>query len=822
VHAGSIYKKTTPYFVVDLKQDQTDLTGVSDLGSVAEGNWFYDPTTGILYAHFTGSVDPITIQAIVSYRFFFSSGPCVASYDLTDTGAHVQYEGRIVSVPGYKHLVGIDQSLTAVVGSGTLKLENADGGMDEIFDTLFFENRLATLYSWNRDLDFSEAKVIYRGRVTNKRFGANDVSFLIKDTIFDLEQAIPLVAYDDTDTVNDNIKGRYKRWVYGRVDGLQIQSTDQIGEGYLITGTVSVIAGSNTLTGVGTSFLSEISPEDEITIGTQEFSITSIESDTSLTLSDEADFGVVAEPATLLPQIPVVTKNREFLVTGHACSNLTYDIVKYIQLNRIELSSTVGLERGDFIKFTNGERKEIKTVAPGNIVVLQSNIINQPALPSTVTRQPVQKLFKESDTINADNFTLSNLGAPTNECTITLDSDVEFELARATNLGFDLVFTNGLRSITTPDAVDLRESLSSRDWIRPANLAYTTYYEILSVSETSLELRVAFADPTITDPVTAKRPDYIGDNTIISCEVIGKTEDGEPDGEWIKTAAQAVRDVISEIDIPDSFVNETSFTDGEADARQIISLSLPLSSTGRTVTAKSTVDLLNQSVFGSLTLDNDLRLKYKILQTDTPANPPQVHDEQIFKWNIKTTNGKNFRDALTRYKHKDIDRTSLQSGASVQTFSSDFVRDYIGTSKIKEFDAYLFNESEACTYTERQVYYNRISRSEITLETDLRFEAVEIGDLMQLEMKRLYKRLGDSASNKKLAIVVGKTVTGQTIKLQLSDLGNLFNSSAVIAPDTTNDYSTSTEDEKLKYGFITDVQGIVDSDEDTANINLIS
>lgn len=822
LHSGNTWKKVVPNFVVGLKQDQSNLTMVNDLGSVGEGAFYYDTVTGTLYAYFNSAADPITIQAIVTYKFFYADGTATLSWDLTNTGKHVPYEGRIKSSPGYKHKIGIDQSLTSVVGNGTLKLENSDGGLDDKFDTLIYENRDVTIYSWNRDLDFDQAKIIYRGKITNKSYDTKSASFSIKDSLFNLEQAIPLEPYTDTDNVNDDIKGRYKRQIFGRVDGLKLQSIDQIGEGYALTGTVQADAGSQTVTGTGTQFLAETSPDDKITLGSQEFTIDDVVSDTELTVDASTTFGFTGITATVLPDIPTTNKNRVYFVAGHACSNLTYSIVSILQLNRIVLSSTVGLIVGDLIEFANGERKEIKTVAPGNIVVLTSNIIVEPVISSNIIRQPIQKLYKERSLINADNFTVNNVGSPTNQCTVTLDSTVEFDLTRAITLGFDLAFTNASRVITTPDDVDLRETLSPRDWIRPSNIAYTTYYEVLSVTETQVQLRVAFADPTISGSVTAKLPDYIADDTIMSAEVIGKTVDGEPFGEWIEKAPQAVRDILTQIAIPTTLINDTSFVDALVDTDQVLSLSLPLSPSGGSVKAKTAIDLINKSVFGSLTLDNDLKLKYKILQTDTPENPIIVRDQDLIDWSIKTTNGKNFRDALVRYRHKDVDRVSLEVGNQVKKFTNEFVRDYIETSKLEEFDAYIFNDTDAQIYAERQTYYNQLGRTDIKLVSDLRFENVEIGDVMQLEMKRLYKRKGSDSSRKKLAIVIGKSVTGKQVNIELTDLGNLFNSSAMIAPDTTNDFSSATEDEKLKYGYITDTEGIVDGDESTANTNLIS
>ena len=821
LHAGSVWVKNTPHYAVGLKQGSVDMVIATSEVGLNENMFYYDPKTSNLYAHFDGSVDPTTIEAIVTYRFFYASGPCTASSDLTNLGDHVQYQGRVLSSPGYKHRVGIDQSLTSVVGSGTLKLENGDGLLDSVFDTLFYENRDVAVYSWNRDLDYDQAKVIYRGRITNKTFSSDSVSFTIKDRIFDLEQALPLVPYTDTDNVNDDVKGRYKRWVYGRVDGLKLQSIDQIGEGYTIAGTVSGIAVSNVLTGVGTSFLQDTSPGDLITIGTQEFTIDSVNSDTEIILDDELVFGFTGQTATLLPEIPTTNKNRDFFVAGHACSNLTYTVQSVLQLNRVELDSTTGLNLGDIIQFATGERREIRSIAPGNIVVLQTNLITSPTLLTTVTRDPIQRIYKESTLINSGSYTISNLGAPTNQCTITLSSTLEVDQTRSVNPAFNMTFTNGSRTITTADDVDLRETFSPRDFLRPDNIAYTTFYEILSVSETSLDIRTVFSEVTITGGVTAKLPDYIGDDTVISSEVIGRTENGEPSGTWIKTGAQVVRDILKNIDVSTDLINETSFTNAAVDAKQTISLALPTTTTGGAVKAKSALDLVNKSIFGGLTLDNDLKLKYKILQIDVPSEPTLVFDEDLVNWSVKTTNGKNFRDSVIKYRHKDVDRFSLVSGTSLVTYTSTFVSNYIETSKLKEENAYLFNATEAAIFAERLVYYNRLSQSDIKLDTDLRFENVEIGDVMQLEMKRLYKRMGDN-SQKKLAMVVGKIVDGEKVTLELTDLGNLYNSSAVIAPNTLDCHALATEDERLKYGFITNSEGIVDSDEDTANTNLIS
>lgn len=819
VYSGSVYYKVSPYFVYSLKQGQVELTKVASIGAVVAGTFFYDVDTSTVYVRTIGSVDPKTVETIATYQFFYSTLNLALSHDFTASDA-VMYQGRINSSPGYRHKIGIEQALTSLVGSGDLVLENTDGELDGIFDTLIFENQECRIYSWNQDLPLSDVKLIYKGKVTNKSYDSSTLTFTIKDQIFDLDQKLPQGTFTEDDNVNESILGNTKRWVYGRVDGMILQSVDQIGGGYALTGTVSGNTTTTTLTGVGTLFLTELSPNDTITIGTQEFLVDSITSNTSLVLDNEPEFAFIGASAAMVPEVPTVVKNRTFFVADHACTRLTKTLVSVVQLNRVELDNTDFLNPGDFVEFDTGERIEIKNIAPGNIVVLRQNLILIPSATSDVVREPVQNIYVNGKRVLAENFTISNLGAPTNKLSITLSDDTEFTLARAFNLGIELTFTNGSRNVTTIEDVDLRDTLSPRDYIRPADISYTTYYEILSVSEQSLELRVNFADPTHTGDTQAKTPEYIGDDTIVSANVLGRTEDGEPDGQFIYSAPQAVKDLCQHVGI-DNF-NTATFSAAEITAPQLISLALPLSPGSSLTSAKTAIDLLNKSVNGCLTLDENLDLQYRILQNDVPDSPRILMDSDVIDWKIRTTNGKNFRNAVIRYRFQDFNNFTKEAGSAVATHTNEFVRDYVGTDQTSTLNAYIYDETAAEILSHRHVYFNRLSRSDITIVSDLRLEDLNIGDVIQLEFSRLYKRFGDTATRKKLMYVVGLTKNGSTITVEASDLNNTFNTSAVIAPDATNDYSAADTDEKLKYGFITDAEGVVNSEETTVNTNLIS
>ena len=115
VFSGNIYQKTVPYFSTTLKQGSTPITQVFSIGSLTANTWFYETDTSTLYTNLNGT-DPNTVEMIGAYRLFYADGPATLSWDLTDTGDHVYYDGRILKSPQFKHKVGVDQKLVSVIG----------------------------------------------------------------------------------------------------------------------------------------------------------------------------------------------------------------------------------------------------------------------------------------------------------------------------------------------------------------------------------------------------------------------------------------------------------------------------------------------------------------------------------------------------------------------------------------------------------------------------------------------------------------------------------------------------------------------------------
>ena len=107
------------------------------------------------------------------------------------------------------------------------------------------------------------------------------------------------------------------------------------GGGGSVTGTASISSGTSTLTGVGTSFESELSPGDSITVDGASFIVASITSDTVLTTASAAastiTAGGLAKAASNLAYYDVKLlkpSGTEYETDGDMnISALTYDLV---------------------------------------------------------------------------------------------------------------------------------------------------------------------------------------------------------------------------------------------------------------------------------------------------------------------------------------------------------------------------------------------------------------------------------------------------------------------------------------------------------------
>lgn len=803
--SGTIYKKSVNHVVIDVIEDGVSLAEASST-SVATGEWFYDHLTSELYLNTSDDLDPKAHVVVLKYRLFYSNRPIDLPHDLS-SGFEVNYDGRLQSNSPIKKELDDEQIGVMLETATNLSFFNGDAYFDDIYDVLIFENQSVRLYSWNETIPLSEIKKLFDGYIQNKSFTPNDVKFSCKDFAYKLREP---VAYTNFSSSDGDIPEKYlntpKRRLFGQFKQLQCVPIDAILDGYDLTGSITGSFESTSITGYGTSFLSELSPEDELLIITEfetlRFSVDSISSDTSLTLSSALDRSISnLSTVKVKSNRPYRGKNRNWHIAGHKLRAPSTTITSVLEANRFSVASTNDLFAGDLVN-VSGEDAFIKRIS-GSQVTLSANLqAGEPSIGDTLTKNPLSKAFVDGFEIfiNRD-WSITNT---TTDAKLILDPLTEFNIAPAINIPNSFTFTSSSREVSVT-GLDLRNEIQPRDWIRSDDITHATWYEILSVSENTLLLRVAYAGSTITTNAQKKNVALIDENSIVTVNCIGQ----ERSSAWIRTAADAVKDMIQN-DALLSNINTASFTQSNDDMPFIISYALPERIGGKMKTIREAISDINKSVFGSLVTDSDFNLRYQVLSPEKPSDMSVLKDDDIIgDISIKSKN-EIVRKVNAKYGFFS-DKFSGDSAFSLYEFENDFVDDLIGSKAELDVDLYLFNQADATIIAQRYAFYNSLSQSTITIKTNLSMALKALNDKLWMQFDRMYKRLGNQ-DRKKLGIINSISNDGSSVSIVLSDLSNAFNRAANISDDLANDFTSASENEKIIYSYI------VDSDTLTADV----
>ena len=934
-----VYSRTTPHFVSAVKKETTSLTRVTSLGALTDDTkYYYDINLSKLYLY---DFDQDTDEVIVEYRFFFSNVPMNLSWDLTDdAGDQVEYEPRIITVPKFKSQMSQGKKGINLIGKGSFKINNNDGEYDDIYDTIFFDNKAANIYSFNRDLAASEAKQIFRGIVTGKSFSTSTITFNVNDDLYKLDESITATQYGSE--VRDEDAQRYKRVLYGRNDNVLCQSLDQYGDGVAITGTVTGVSGNEYVTGSGTSFIDELTSGDELIVNGFSTTVEKVKSDTLIIVNElEATFSGLS--ATVIADIQYKAKNRTFQVAGHALKKASTTISSITSGNRIAVADSDGFEADDIIT-VDGETATIRRVS-GTTIVLTRNLSGSPAVSDTVTKREIFSVrYGEDETpiddsditisnasgyakftiaddaeINAakfvrnkENFSFFNgrdtvwLGTPaiyeltavantagslygtyfiikdidgnttgcwfnnasesitepshgadddiaiiltSNTMTSTLVAEacleaivtnvdyyqgstttdvISLESKTPSNILTPTVNTSGFSiasistGVTVTSDVDLTTLIKPRDYIKKGTAADVVSYEVLSVEPTSIRLRSNYAETDATSYLKYKSVKYIGDDTQVYVNCLGKTKDGTPTGDFIKTGPEVVEDILTDVGLS-AYLDTSSFTDAVVRAPQLMSLAIPADFTGAPESAKNVINVVNKTLLGSLFINTDLELGYDILDSEIPLNTLNtIYEEDLVKWSVKADGFDISKSVIGRYRHLDYDPNVDDESSSEVTYTSDFVNKYIGNNNTSEVSLALYETSDAQELIERDQFVNSLSNSIIKISGKLTLSKYNLGERVLLDLNRLYVALGSTSNTLRVGIITSMNNTGEKVELEIEDLGGLYSRAARVTDSSAPDYDASTDQEKVVNSHITGNNDIIDTDEDTFSTNLIS
>ncbi len=818
VHAGSVYKITgfTHAVIVSLEDYGTAYASVGSIGALTASTYYLDRTNQILYVNATASANPNSRILVVTFRLFFANVPIALPYDLT-SGFEVFWEPLVNGTSEFGvEIDTVAQVSEAIEGSGSLTLQNDFDFWPDNFDKLSFENQRCLLYSYNRSLDVSEARLMFKGRVERKTYNKETISFQLKDQFSELRAPVTLatIASLGARTGNDLAKAK-QRMILGRVFGNVPTNIDQVLTGYPLTGTISISVGTTAVTGTGTLFRSELSPGDRIVILGGSFTVGSIATDTSLELSQAfvATSNAVTQPATVVPDQPKRFINRVFKIAGHALRQPTMLTETGSNISVLYVDDATDVYSGDVIyvgALGSGEIATVSAVYGNRFIQLSTSLATVPPVGTTIHRPAVQNVrLDDIELVYERDYAVNPTTA-----VLTLTDNAEANASPVYQHVANMSFTNGSRTVT---------GTGFQGVIYPSFMVglvdNADFFEVMAVdSDTQLTLRTP---ATFTDNDTGRFQSYVYEHgtNVLSCDVLGRTGDGTSSGVLLKTAPQITKALLEDAGLTVD-IDATSFEEAEAIAYQHIGITVPASYSESTSPAyREIINKVNKSVFGSLVQNSSFQFGYQVLQPNKPTTATKFSEADLLSFSLQSLADNAVKTIFLEYQRKEYDYEVQESQIDTVETTNDNANYVMKTDRTNTVTTYLVDATDAQIMSDRWSFLLSTATGRLTFTTKLQGQALEVGDIIEIEHRKFYKRYGGTGS-RKLLLVESVKRNGETVKIEATDLSNTFNRVAVIN-GYTNEYADATETEKVYGGYISDQYGLIDNDAESFETNLI-
>jgi hypothetical protein len=797
LYSGNIYYRSTDYHIGSVKQDGDELTEVSSIGAIVEGSYYYSMQEQRVYVHLNDDLNPLNEYVTFVYQFYFSSAPIILPYDI-DNGTPIEWLPLIESIGTIGQQLDDENTGIVLESNSSIKLINSDGYFDEVFDTLLWENKPVEFYTWFPITPLSEARKTFEGVVESKDYEVDSVNFKVKDFVYRLRDFVNLELFSESDgELQPSLIGTPKRRVYGQVKQMRLAGLNNVLNGMALGGTVTILFGTNVVTGTGTSFLNYLGVGDELVFNIAgveyKYGIETIISDTSATINKVSEINILNQPVINKPLSSYRLFNRSWHIAGHKLREPVSVITSVIANNRFEVDTVLDLFAGDRVVI-NGDFVTIRRIS-GLEIVTETAVAPLPVVTDQIRKLPIQKLYFGNKELTYDrDWTYFN----NTEATALIDPLAEFNITQERLAGTSLTFTNGSRSLTTVSTLDFRSILKCNDWIKKNSIVSGEgdWYEILEVKEQEIILRSAYTGTTATTTALIKSVDYIQDDSLITCDCLGM----EVAGAWIKTPSDAVRNLIL-VDAGFESVNEDSFTKAKSECDFILSMVIPQSLEAESPQIRDVITDINNSVFGSLYGSSALSISYSILNSEKPESSEVITDTDILSFSTESTT--DIANTIKINYRPFVDIFSGNDAFDVVNYNSGFVDKTIGIKAAHERTIYLYETDKAETIAQRVALFKSMTNTKVTLKGKMNLFLNVVNDKIFLSLDRLYKRLG-GGDRLKIGIVTGVKKSETEAELTISDLGNIFNRVPSIAPNTATDYSGADQESKARWGYCLD------------------
>lgn len=821
LHSGSIYKKEgfDVSVISKLAMSGEPLEQVDSLAEVVGNSYFNDRENQTLYIWLSDSSNPNSKFLVLTRKIFLSNSPVNLPYDL-DSGAEVFFEPQIQSTSSFGvELDIINEQTNAIEGSGSLSIYNDGVFWKENFDKLAFDNQNCLIYSYHRDLPATEAKLLFKGKIESKSYTGNKITFKLKDLLSELRNSLQLSNIEDLGLRNNPSLNKAKqRMIFGRVEGYRPVNVDEkIDSEYPLTGTISWTNGNSTVTGSGTSFKTELYPEDEIKINGVYYTVATIVSNTSLTLTENvASATLSGQTSSFSSDLPKRFINRIWKLAGHVLRQPETTIENGTSTSRLVLGSTKDLYNGDAIyigTLGSGQLTVIDEVINDNVVTVSQSLAFIPPQGTIVHKPCVQNVrLNDVPLTYWTDYTVNP-----NSATLTLRNTAEANAAAIVESVEQISISAGSPTITGTGT-------SFKSYIKPGYIVRprgtVDFYQVLSVdSDTQITLTSNFPTNQTLKNLQYKKFIFDSEDDVLSCTVLGRTVDGVSTGNLVKTAPSAVKTLLQDAGLTD-LINDESFDYAENLIPEEIGFAIPSTfNDTKTPIYRDVINKINGSVFGILLQDRDFKYSYDLLRPVVDASATLLGESDILNVTVTSTNKNMIYKAISMYNFKEYDYVVKEASFQTTSRVSNIARYIQNTLKEKTFESYLTNEAHSRRLAQRWSFLLEYSANEITIDTKLQAIDLQINDIVAIEHRKLFNRFGGTSSKRYIAVEkIAKSATGVTIVGV--DLSNAFNRVALIS-DTTSNYDDSSEDVRIYSGFYTDSTGLINSDENSFFTNLI-
>lgn len=795
------YYRVVPHFVVGVRDGNQELDNYDDFDIPPSSYFRYDIESKTLYIKFSDNSDPVSHNVSIRYRFFFSNAEVVLPWDLA-SGSEVEWENRIIDIGNTGQQLDTDNVGVLVETSSSVSLINNDGYFDDIFDTLIWENKNVSIYSWFPNIPITEIKKLFDGVTESKSFSPIQANFGLRDFVYKLKNKIsmPLLGTVNDGKVLPSHLNKPKRLILGRAKNLKLASISCVLDGY-DTPPLTLVSGSATVNvvGLGYDLRDYFAQNDELVIqqGNNnediKYTINSV-SIGSITLQSNSQVSMTGAVLKCKPKNPNRLHNRNWSVSGDSL-NLAYVMITgFSGGNIIYVESTKGIRAGDIITITgSGSFALVRSVGSNVIFTYQAMM---PFIGGYIERPSIQSVyFKDKRLLFGRDYVEANFPAPVG-CYLQISEMAEFNIAPIRNLGVNCSFSLGFDSMTTSADIDLKTLIKPRDWIRSNNNAKPDWYEVVEVREKEVFVRTSFI-ASHTGGIEFKSVDVIDDNSLVTADCYGNVlYDNE------LTIGHAARYLIDR-QAGLSNLNISTFNAVNSDFDHDISLFFPDDLGGEMPSIRDALTRITETCKGSIYRDENLDICFSVLNARIPEEIELIQDDDILSWSVSTSQG--IVNSVTVEYQPSYDH--LGSGnAFVKsiTANSDFVDNFIEIKNQENKKFYVYDDSSAEALGQRHLFYNSISSCVISVQGKMNFSRYHVGKKVIVDFSRMFKRFGSPAKNKRLMLVSGVSASESDVSITLTDLGGTLGRVGRIAPSDVSPYSLGSDDEKMRYGYILD------------------